>query len=239
MSTLGRLLEVQALDLDADGLRRKRSTLPERAALASNEADRAALERERAAVQTQNDELARAERELGSEVESIASKARDVESNLYSGSVTVPKELDGLQQELGLLKAKLEEAEGREFALLEQLEQVEAQLSAAETRRQELETGADGFRASIAAAEATIDGEIAGLEASAGELRAGLPAPVLAAYDRLRGDARLGGRAAVGFASKSCAGCQLDLPALVYSRILEEPEDALVTCVHCYRLLIR
>ena len=123
--------------------------------------------------------------------------------------------------------------------MLEQLEQVEARLSEAEARRQELETGADGFRASIAAAEAVIDGEIAGLEGSAGELRAGLPEPVLGAYDRLRANTRLGGRAAIGLDSKTCAGCQLDLPVLVYNSIRSEPEDALVTCVHCQRLLIR
>ena len=130
MSTPGRLLEVQALDLEADALRRKRKTLPERETLVSNEEEHTALVTQRAEVQARHDALARAERELGGEVESIANKARDVEANLYSGTVTVPKELDGLQQELALLKGKQDEAEGRELELLEQIEAVDAELAA-------------------------------------------------------------------------------------------------------------
>ena len=239
MSTPGRLLEVQALDLEADALRRKRKTLPERETLVSNEEEHTALVTQRAEVQARHDALARAERELGGEVESIANKARDVEANLYSGTVTVPKELDGLQQELALLKGKQDEAEGRELELLEQIEAVDAELAALIERGDALETQAAALRESITAAEGVLDEEIAGLGGSVSERREGLAESLLAAYDRLRADARLGGRAAVALESKTCGGCQLDLPVLEYKRIREEAEDAVVTCVHCRRLFIR
>jgi len=239
VSNLGRLLDVQALDLEADALRRKRETLPEREVLAGVEAKQANLAGETAAVHARNEELARAERELSGEVATIAGKAREVEDNLYSGSVTVPKELDGLQQELALLKTKQEGVEEQELALLEQMEEVERALAEGAVAAQELGARADEVRGTLASAEGVIDEEIAGLAKRAGGLRAEMPEDVLEAYDRLRGNARLAGRAAVGLESKTCSGCQLDMPVLEYSRIRDAPEDALVTCVHCHRLLIR
>jgi len=239
VSTLGRLLEVQALDLEADALLRKRETLPEREVLAGVEANQASLAAESATVHARNEELARAERELSGEVATIAGKAREVEDNLYSGSVTVPKELDGLQQELALLKTKQEEVEERELTLLEQMEEVEGALTAGAAGAQDLAARAEEVRGVLASSEAVIDAEIADLAQRAGGLRADVPVEVLEAYDRLRGNARLAGRAAVGLASKTCSGCQLDMPVLEYSRIRDAPEDALVTCVHCHRLLIR
>ena len=239
MGTPGRLLEVQALDLEADGLLRKRAALPEREILTNNEAERAALGARREEIQARHDDLSRAERELGGEVESIASKAREVEANLYSGTVTVPKELDGLQQELELLKEKQEEAEGRELELLEQIEAVDGELTEVADRDAVLAGEAASLQETIGAAEAVIDQEVAGLNASAAEQRDGLAAPLLTAYDRLRADKRLAGRAAVALESKTCGGCQLDLPVLEYKRIREEAEDAVVTCVHCHRLFIR
>ena len=68
MGTPGRLLEVQALDLEADGLLRKRAALPEREILTNNEAERAALGARREEIQARHDDLSRAERELGGEV---------------------------------------------------------------------------------------------------------------------------------------------------------------------------
>jgi len=239
VSALSALLEVQKLDLACDRLREKRTALPARAALEGNVAALATLGREREAAEAAREVLAVAERELGGEVASIASKAKEVETNLYSGSVTVPKELDALHHELELWKGKQEEAEDRELELLERIEAADAGLGEQATRGGEVQAVGAELEAEIGAAEAAIDGEIAGLEEAANELRAGLPAPALTAYDRRRSNPRLAGRAAVLLDAGMCEGCRLTLPVMEHRRILDEPEEAVVSCPHCSRLLVR
>jgi predicted nucleic acid-binding Zn-ribbon protein len=239
VSTLGPLLEVQAVDLKVDRLREKRAKLPARAALAANEAERATLDGERQAAQAHRDELARSERELGGEVTSIASKAKEVEKSLYSGSITIPKELDALHHALETWQRKQEEIEERELELLEQIENADSALGQQQTREGELGTTAHELSAGIAAAESAIDEEVVGLKKTGAGLRDGLPAAALTLYDRLRGTPRLAGRAAVALVSVMCEGCRLDLPVLEYRRLRDEPDDAIISCVHCTRMLIR
>jgi predicted nucleic acid-binding Zn-ribbon protein len=239
VSTIGPLLEVQKLDLAADRLREKRATLPERSALVDIEAAIAQLDRDHEAARARREELARAEREVGAEVASIAGKAKEVETTLYSGTVTIAKELGVLQQELEIFKRKQEEAEERELALLEQIETADAALAESLEQRGKAEATGGELRTRIAAAEGAIDDELLALEASIVELRSGLPAQVLATYDRLRSSPRLAGRAAVALGSGMCEGCRLDLPVMEYRRVRDEPEDAVVCCVHCSRMLIR
>ena len=239
MSTLGPLLEVQEADLAIERLREKHARLPERAALAQSQAEIVTLEGTQRAEEAQRDELAHAERELGDEVASLAAKVKEVETSLYSGTVTIPKELDALHHALEAWKQKQDEAEERELELLEQIEHADSALGQQQTRHSEMETAAEQLTATIAATESTIDDEIVGLERTAAQLRTGLPEPILTIYDRLRGDPRLVGRAAVALGAGLCEGCRLDLPVLEYRRLRDEPEDAIISCVHCRRLLVR
>ena len=197
MSRLAALLEVQRLDLVADGLRRERATLPERSALTDCETATAALERRRDEATGARDALAAREREVAGEVASLAAKSKEVEDSLYSGTVTVAKELEGLQQELAMWREKQGEAEERELALLEEIDTADAALADLDTERGTLDGRAAELTAAIRAAEADLDGRIEALETDAGASRTDVPAPVLGIYDRLRANARLAGRAAV------------------------------------------
>ena len=62
---------------------------------------------------------------------------------------------------------------------------------------------------------------------------------MLAEYDRLRTKERLGGRAAARLADGSCEGCRVRLPVLEYNKMKAEPEDALLCCPRCARVLVR
>ena len=239
MSLLAPLLEVQELDLAAGRLREARAGLPERAELAANEAATSALAEASRAAQARRDALARAEREQGGEVAAIAARAKELETNLYSGSITIAKELDALQHELDLWKQKQADAEERELELLEAIDAVDAELAGHSTRRETLCDEAAEVAARLASAEALIDGEVTALETQAAALRSGLPDAVLAEYDRLRANPRLGGRAAAALGDGACEGCRLTLPMTEYGRVRDEPADAVVRCVHCSRLLVR
>jgi predicted nucleic acid-binding Zn-ribbon protein len=236
---LAPLLDLQALDLECDRLRRQRETLPERAELARAVDEIASIEAAIAARQGELDELTRAEREVAADVTSMASRASEVETNLYSGTVSVAKELEALQEELGSWVRKKTDAEDRELALLEQIESTEAQLAACNHSRTTVEERVRSLEGKLDDSESVIDRAIAELEEQGAGLRAGLPRALLDVYDRLRLNPRLAGRAAVGVEGGSCGGCRVDLPVMEYRRVRDEPEDAVVTCVHCGRLFVR
>jgi uncharacterized protein len=87
------------------------------------------------------------------------------------------------------------------------------------------------------AAETEIDAEIEQVTAQRAEAVAGIPADLLAAYERLR--TRLGGVGAARLVGSRCGGCHLTLPATELDRLRRGGPDALVFCDQCGRILVR
>jgi predicted nucleic acid-binding Zn-ribbon protein len=179
------------------------------------------------------------ERELGSEVNALSAKVKEVEETLYSGSVRAPKELGALQEEIRLFRVRQSELEERELELLEEIERTDEEMAANRAARMAVDSEAQALEARIREAEAEIDAELAELGKRRDARATGLPPDVLVEYDRLRTRERLGGRAAAPLVQGSCGACRVKLPVLEHSRIRAEPEDALVCCMHCGRVLVR
>jgi len=223
----------------APRLRRRRRELPEREALRGCHARATSLDGEHATLQEQRAALGVSERSLSGEVAAVAAKSKEVEVTLYSGSVRVPKELSSLQEEIRLLRAKQSELEGREMELLEEIERLDGELRANRASRTGSDAEAAALEAAIARTEAEIDAELALLGRQRGEKTPGLPASVLAEYDRLRAREQLAGRAAAPLTAGACGGCHVRLPVIEFSRLKAQPEDALLCCVRCGRILVR
>lgn len=239
MSTTSRLLEVQALDLSSDQLIERRRTLPERDALLASLAHAAALDASHTALLEQRKVLHDAEHEVGVEVTDVASKAKEVENTLYSGSVKAAKELEALQEELRLLRGRQSGFEEREMQLLEEIDGVEGQMVENRAARQAAESDATDIRAAIGRAEGEIDAELADLALQCEAKRVGISAVILTEYDRLRTKDRLGGRAAAALTEGTCGVCRVRLPVVLYNRIRHEADDVLACCPRCLRVLVR
>ena len=81
-----------------------------------------------------------------------------------------------------------------------------------------------------------IDNQLAGLSLEREELRAKVPAALLATYDRKRAAF---GVAVARLAGKQCQGCHLELSAAEIDTVKDEAADTGVTdCPDCGRLLI-
>ena len=239
MPLLSPLLDVQGFDLARDRLGAERATLPERARILASHAAIGRLDGEHGLLVERRRELADSEHGLGDEVTAVAARAKGVEATLYSGTVRVSKELTALQEEIRLHRVRQSELETRELELLEAIEQAEREMvgnRAEDARiRAELKSLADA----LAVAEQAIDAELAKLVDARQELVVGIPPEILATYEKLRARDRLGGRAAAPIVDGGCAGCHMKLPVLEYNRMKSKPEDALLLCVHCGRILIR
>lgn len=239
MPLLSTLLDVQGFDLARDRLGAERAALPERAAILESHAAIERLDGEHAALVERRRGLADAEHGLGDEVAAVAARAKDVETTLYSGTVRASKELTALQEEIRLHRVRQSELETRELELLEAIEQAEREMAENRAGEARVRTELESLAEALSVAEQAIDAEIAKLVDARQGLLGGLPPEILTTYERLRTRERLVGRAAAPIVEGGCAGCHMKLPVLEYNRMKSKPEDALLLCVHCGRILVR
>lgn len=233
------LLELQDHDLASDRLAARRRSLPEREALRQAEARAIPLDDAHAALVAQRSKLSRAEHTLGDEVAAMAARAKDVETTLYSGTVRASKELSALQVEMDALRRHQSELETRELQLLESIDQTETEISRNRAEREHLDAEAAKWANELAGAERIIDTELQALREARSRDVAGIPAPILVVYEKLRTRERLVGRAAAQIVDGGCSGCHMRLPVHEHNLMQARPDDALLLCVHCGRILVR
>jgi len=236
-AALDALLEVQGLDTIADQLRHRRDHLPERGELADRNAKLSELEARAGDIQSERDAIAASEKRLEDDIALVTEKAKGADQKLYSGTVNVPRELTALQDEIASLQRRQRQLEDQELELMEQAEPLDASLAEFQTARSALDADAVMLSASIAESESAIDDELAGVVAKRAAAVDGIPPELLLEYERLRG--ALGGIGVARLSGNRCEGCHLALSAVDVDRLRHEPDDALVHCTECGRLLVR
>lgn len=237
MSALETLLTVQELDTTIDQLVHRRATLPERAELSAAERRLADVDARIAEAQGRRDDIAGRQARLEEEVARTESRIEEVEKRLYGGTVSASRELTAMSEEVDALKARRSSLEDDVLLAMEEAEPVDAQLAQLGEERADVVAEIGRLQAAIGEAEAAVDAELAMRRGERESTASGLPADLVATYERLR--ARLGGVGAARLVGPSCTGCHLTLPATEIDRIKREPPDALVFCDQCGRILVR
>ena len=231
------LLRVQEHDTAADRLRHRRDHLPEAAELQAVEDELARLEVTLADVGGRAAEAGKLQRRLEGDLSLVESKLAELDAKLYSGAVTVPRELQAMQGEGEALRARRSELEDRVLEAMGERDPLDAEVAGLEKRRAELDGVGAGLRAAVAEAQAAVDRELA-VELEARQTAvAGIPPDLTALYEQLR--AHLGGVAAAPLVNGRCGGCHLALPATEIDRLRKEPAETLVRCEQCSRILVR
>jgi uncharacterized protein len=237
MSRWERLLVVQEHDTHADQLIHRSQTLPVRAELAKAEADLADLERKLELVDDRLATLRRSQERLEDEIVSLRDKMAESDRQLYSGSVTNPRELQALQDEIASIQRHVERLEDDELDVMEATEPVDAERAQLVAEHERCSSEAERLRAESAEAEASIEAELASVYDERAAAAAEVPDELWEEYDRLR--ARLGGVAIARLSGSTCQGCHLALSAVEIDRIRRLPLDERVHCEECGRLLVR
>ncbi len=237
MTMIEQLLQVQAHDTRLDQLRHRRDSLPERSDLARQRQEIAAFDAETAEVQARRDAIGRDQKRVEDEVALVEAKAAEVDTKLYSGTVTSPRELQGFQDDLQSLRRRQRQLEDDVLGFMEQLEPLDEQLATRAARRADLEEQADKLADALAHAEQAVDAEIATAAAERAAAVEPVPADLVDRYDRLR--KQHDGVAIAPLVGNNCGGCHLTLSAVEVDRIKHQPADALIYCEECGRLLVR
>ena len=199
----------------------------------------ARIDNEHAALVARRAAFEKDEHAMADQVAAVAARAKAAEDRLYGGSVTAAKDLSALQSEIASIRVQQEALEEQEMSLLEEVEQTETEMAKNRATRGGAEVDLAEIDARIAQAEGVIDAELSGYEREKSGHAEGLPVKIMNKYESLRSSERLGGIAAAAFTEKGCGGCKMQLPRLEVSRMREEPEDALLQCENCGRMLVR
>ncbi len=199
-----------------------------RDALVETTAHLEALKHQRAACQSRL-------RALDLEVQSLQAKRTKVNADLYSGRIGNPKELAAMQEEVSAFDRHTSGIEDEELGLLEQAEQLDAQIREAQRAVEAAGVALAQQEALFREAAAATDHEISGLTGRRAALVADADENLIRRYDRLW--ERKGGIAVVEVRGGICDGCHVVIPARLTSRLERDP-DLIAACDGCGRLLV-
>ncbi len=231
-----RLLDVQAHDTRLAQLEHRRRTLPAHAELDALAERSRALGDQQVAAQTTVDDLQRELAKAEADVEQVRQRAARDQARLDSGLGSA-KDLQAIQHEAATLAARQRSLEDAELEVMERLEEATAELARA---RSDVTSVADTVAEVTRRRDAAL-AEIEQHEADHARQRAaaaaGLPADLMALYERIRSGG--GGIGAARLHQRRCEGCRLELNTTDLGRLRDAAEDAVIRCEECGRILVR
>jgi uncharacterized protein len=232
-----RLLDLQTVDTKLAQLGHRRQTLPEHGVIAKLQTRRSALASDLIAAETTISDLELEQTKAETDLEPVRERLSRNQVRIANGTVADPKALSSMVDEVGHLKKRISDLEDAELDVMEQLE---AAVTDRETLRgliaqvdnDLLETTAERDRQLAA-----LDGEMGGLRAERAGLAPLIPPDLLTLYDRI--GASHGGVGAAELRQRRCTGCQLEINAADLRAFSAAPEDEVLRCEECGRILIR
>jgi predicted nucleic acid-binding Zn-ribbon protein len=231
-----KLLALAAEDVALSQLAHRRRTLPEIAAVeAAEQADRA-FAADVVRAETEVKDLGREVRRMESDVETVRAREEKDQKLLDSGGVS-PKEMTNLQHELETLKRRQSDLEDQELELMERLEVAESTLAAARAGHEKAQGDLERTRQLRDDALADIADGTTRHETARNEIAGGVPAPLLALYERIR--TQTGGTGAAMLQARQCQGCRLELYGNELSAVRNADPHEVVRCENCGRILVR
>ena len=230
------LLDIQAHDTRLDQLRHQLAGLPERGARDAAAAAVAEVESATAKAESARADLARQQKRLDDEIETIGAKRAHEEATLYGGTVTNARALQDLQEEIEALKRRITALEDQDLEIMELIEPLDTTLSQLASDRAERVATLELSEATLTAAEAELAVAVDAEQALRDALVSAVDGVILAEYETLRG--ALGGVGVSRLVGSQCGGCHLALSAVEVARVRKLADGEITHCEECGRLLV-
>ena len=232
-----RLLDLQTIDSQIAQLAHRRSRLPELAELDSLAEQLRGVADDLVGVQTDRSDVAREAGKLDQDIEQVRARADRDQQRMDSGAVGSAKELESLQHEITSLQRRQNELEDAELEILQRVEDLDNAVNGLTTRQQELNNQKTDAERRRDATWAEIDRDTALAQEQRVGVVTDVPAELRALYDKVR--EQLGGVAVVALKQRRCDGCRLELNAIELGRFRDAPQDAVLRCEECRRIVVR
>jgi predicted nucleic acid-binding Zn-ribbon protein len=231
-----RLLTLADEDVALTQLAHRRRTLPEAAAVdAALEAERA-LASALVRAETEARDLEREVKRMEGDVDVVRQRATRDQQRMEAGGLPA-REVTALQHELDSLARRQGDLEDQELELMERQEAADSALRSAQEGLQRAE--ADRTRAEQLRDDALADlaDATARHEKSRADAAAGIPAPLLSLYDRIR--QQTGTTGAALLKARQCQGCRIELNGRELAAVRSADPNEVVRCENCGRILVR
>lgn len=173
------------------------------------------------------------EKQLDWDIEELSGKIKDVEKQLYGGSVKNPKDLDSLNHEYEHFKQRKSEMED---SLLELMSDVEKQRHIYDRIRQQSEKMEKEWQENnwhLVEDRERLNAEISELLKKREQLTSQIEKTALAVYEKLL--ASKGGTAVARVEQGMCKGCRINLPTHTMQKV--RGGQQIVYCTNCNRIL--
>lgn len=232
-----RLLDLQTVDTSLAQLNQRRQRLPQHAAIARLQTERAALASDLVAAETAISDLELEQAKAENDLEPVRDRLTRNQARIANGTVADPKALSSMVEEVSHLKRRISDLEDAELEVMEQLEAAVASREALRARIDQVDDSLIETTAERDRQLAALDAEMGGLRAERAEITPLIPADLIALYDKIGASHR--GIGAAELRQRRCTGCQLEINAADLRAFAAAAEDEVLRCEECGRILIR
>ena len=168
------------------------------------------------------------------EAETQKERSESLNSQLYGGEITNPRDLESLEREASNVKSLVEQHENALSQLTERIDEAQARKAELQTKLDEAKAAWEIRQAELQSAIKDLSAERAGFEGQRSKLTEGLDPVSLQHYEKLR--ISKGGLAVARVERGLCQGCRMSLPTHQQQRGRNGGQTVL--CSSCGRMLI-
>lgn len=232
-----RLLDLQEKDTRLSQLAHRAATLPEAAALADLETRVARTRDELVAAEVIAEDLVRDQERAEADVEQVRARSKHDQELLNGGTIGDPKQLQNLQHEIESLARRQSELEDVELEIMDRVEGAQAAVAQLAAQKSELAVEREALVETVRVLHEEIEAEKAMVTGDRVRIAEGIPADLLALYEKIRVDHS--GVGAARLYRGRCEGCRLELPPNEIEALRNANVSAVVRCEECRRILVR
>lgn len=230
-----RLLDLAAIDTRVAQLAHRRANLPQAREHDEIAARFAALDDDLVRAMTARDDVQREVNRSEAAVQQVRDRAARNQSRLDAGQGSA-KELQAMQHELGSLARRQAELEDEQLEVMERAEGLDADVTRLEGEHETMRGQVEQAAAARDSALAEITTEEDDLGRRRANVAAGVGEDLLALYEKIRAQTGIG---AAELVQRRCGGCRLEIMGADLRRIAQAPDDEVVRCEECRRILVR
>ncbi|MBM3149543.1 MAG: hypothetical protein FJ022_03370 [Chloroflexi bacterium] len=228
MTVAKRLYELQQIDLD---IQAKQEALGE---IGRQLGESASLNEARLQLIAAEEHLAaltKQQREVEWELDDFGNNVKQLSEKLYAGKIKNPKELLGLEHEVGTLRSMLKQREDKLLDLMSEVEATQHRVRHEKEYLQKLELEWRQEQKILAQRQAEISGQLTGLQQGRQALASIIASEALGIYEGMKSRKA---QVVVRVEQGMCQGCRLTLPMSEWQRA---KAGNLVQCSSCGRIL--
>ncbi|HEY0904185.1 MAG TPA: C4-type zinc ribbon domain-containing protein [Marmoricola sp.] len=218
-------------------MRHQLDSIPEAAALAELTARRSEVDGAVRDLRVEVDDLTAEQKRADADVEQVTRRRERDQGMVDAGSIADPKALQRMLGELESLHRRISDLEDVELEVMERLETAKAGLEERTAELAKIDRDVEALGHTRAHKAGELDEQVAAVAAERKTTASGIPADLLALYEKLR--EQKGGTGAAALRRRECGGCRLTLNPSDLARITAAPSDEVIRCEECSRILVR